>query len=165
MQDPAGGSLRRNLNSFEVLLLTLSCLSPVVSIFGIGGDVLHQVGTGAAALFAIGIAAAVVWAAMYAELGSAYPYAGADYVGVGSILGGWAGVATLALWAATVGPSAAFTAKSLAPYLLELAPQLPAGPIPFVTLAAAAGIALLGVRTGALVTGVFLAIELAAIAV
>src|ERR1700761_1773689 len=105
MQDPAGGSLRRNLNSFEVLLLTLSCLSPVVSIFGIGGDILHQVGTGAAALFALGIA-------------------GADYVGVGSILGGWAGVATLALWTATVGPSAAFTAKSLAPYLLELAPQL-----------------------------------------
>ncbi len=48
MQDPAGGRLRRNLNSFEVLLLTLSCLSPVVSIFGIGGDILHQVGTGAA---------------------------------------------------------------------------------------------------------------------
>ncbi|HLZ76832.1 APC family permease [Phenylobacterium sp.] len=163
--DPAGGRLRRNLNSFEVLLLTLSCLSPVVSIFGIGGDVLHQVGTGAAALFALGIGAAVVWAAMYAELGSAYPYAGADYVGVGTILGGWAGVVTLGLWAATVGPSLAFTAKSLAPYVIELAPGLPAGPIPFVTLAAAAAIALLGVRTGALVTGAFLAIELAAVAV
>ena len=165
MQDPAGGRLRRNLNSFEVLLLTLSCLSPVVSIFGIGGDVLHQVGTGAAALFVIGIAAAVVWAGIYAELGSAYPYAGADYVGVGTILGGWAGVVTLAIWAATVGPSIAFTAKSLAPYVLELAPGLPANPIPFVALAAAGAIALLGVRTGALVTGAFLAIELAAVAV
>jgi amino acid transporter len=165
MQDPAGGRLRRNLNSFEVLLLTLSCLSPVVSIFGIGGDVLHQVGTGAAALFALGIGAAVIWAGMYAELGSAYPSAGADYVGVGSILGGWAGAVTLAIWAATVGPSLAFTAKSLAPYVTELAPNLPGGPIPFVTLAAAAAIALLGVRTGALITGVFLAIELAAVAV
>jgi amino acid transporter len=28
-----------------------------------------------------------VWAAVYAELGSAYPYAGGDYVGIGSILG------------------------------------------------------------------------------
>ena len=164
-QDPAGGRLRRNLNSFEVLLLTLSCLSPVVSIFGIGGDILHQVGTGAAGLFALGIAAAAVWAAMYAELGSAYPYAGADYVGVGRVLGGWAGVVTLAIWAATVGPSSAFTAKSLTPYILELAPNLPSGPIPFVALAAAGAIALLGVRTGALVTGVFLAIELAAVAV
>ncbi|MGZ3376453.1 MAG: APC family permease [Phenylobacterium sp.] len=165
MQDPAGGRLRRNLNSFEVLLLTLSCLSPVVSIFGIGGDVLHQVGTGAAALFGLGIVAAVVWAAMYAELGSAYPYAGADYVGVGSILGGWGGVVTLVLWAVTAGPSAAFTARSLVPYLSEILPGLPSGPIPFVALAAAAGIALLGVRTGALVTGAFLAIELAAVAV
>ncbi|WP_293369041.1 APC family permease [Phenylobacterium sp.] len=165
MEEPAGGRLRRNLNSFEVLLLTLSCLSPVVSIFGIGGDVLHQVGTGAAGLFGLGIAAAVVWAVIYAELGSAYPYAGADYVGVGSILGGWAGVVTLAMWAATVGPSLAFTAKSLAPYVTELAPGLPAGPIPFVTLAIAAAIALLGVRTGALVTGAFLAVELAAVAV
>ena len=165
MQAPTAGRLRRNLGSFEVLLLTLSCLSPVVSIFGIGGDVLHQVGTGAAGLFALGIGAAVLWAVLYAELGSAYPYAGADYVGVGSILGGWAGVVTLAIWAATVGPSLAFVAKSLAPYITELAPGLPAGPIPFVALAAAAAIALMGVRTGALVTGAFLAIELAAVAV
>ena len=100
-----------------------------------------------------------------AELGPAYPYAGADYVGVGSILGGWAGVVTLAMWAATVGPSLAFTAKSLTPYVTELAPGLPAGPIPFVTLAAAAALALLGVRTGALVTGAFLAVELAVVAV
>ncbi len=164
MDQPTGGKLRRNLNAFEVLLLTLSCLSPVVSIFGIGGDVLHQVGTGAAALFAIGIGAAVVWAAMYAELGSAYPFAGADYVGVGRILGGWAGMVTLAIWAATTGPSIAFTARSLVPYISELAPGLPAGPIPFVTIAAAAAIALLGVRTGALVTGAFLALELAAVA-
>jgi len=163
MEKPAGAHLRRNLNAFEVLLLTLSCLSPVVSIFGIGGDVLHQVGTGAAGLFALGIAAGVIWSVMYAELGSAYPYAGADYVGVGSVLGGWAGVVTLAIWAATAPPAMAFTAQSLTPYVLQLAPSLPAGPLPFVAIAAAAAIALLGVRTGALVTGAFLALELAAV--
>lgn len=165
MEKPAGAHLRRNLNSFEVLLLTLSCLSPVVSIFGIGGDVLHQVGTGAAGLFGLGIAAGVIWSVMYAELGSAYPYAGADYVGVGSVLGGWAGVVTLAIWAATAPPAMAFTAQSLTPYVLQLAPNLPAGPLPFVAMAAAAAIALLGVRTGALVTGAFLALELAAVVV
>jgi amino acid transporter len=165
MRESGGGGLRRNLNSFEVLLLTLSCLSPVVSIFGIGGDVLHQVGTGAAGLFVLGIAGAVVFAAIYAELGSAYPYAGADYVGVGSILGGWAGVVTLAIWAATAGPSIAFVAKSLDAYVAQLAPGLPEGVAPFVAIAGAAAIALTGVRTGAIVTGVFLAIELAAVAV
>jgi amino acid transporter len=34
---------------------------------------------------------------VYAELGSAFPYAGGDYVGVGTILGGWAGAVTLAI--------------------------------------------------------------------
>ena len=32
------GRLRRELSSFAVLLLTLSSLSPVVSVFGVGGD-------------------------------------------------------------------------------------------------------------------------------
>src|SRR5947199_310885 len=83
-------------------------------------DRLREVGTGAAGLFGLGIGAAVIWAVVYAELGSAYPYAGADYVGVGSILGGWAGVVTLAIWSATAGPALAFVAKSLAPYVTEL---------------------------------------------
>lgn len=30
--------LHRKLNSFGVLLLTLSCLSPVFSIYGVGSD-------------------------------------------------------------------------------------------------------------------------------
>ena len=95
------GQLHRQLTSFGALLLTLSCLSPVFSVYGIGGDVLQHAGTGAAALFLIGIAAAVVWAVIYAELGSAYPYAGGDYVAVGTILGPWAGFASLTIWVAT----------------------------------------------------------------
>ena len=91
------GRLRRELSSFAVLLLTLSSLSPVVSVFGVGGDVLHQAGTGAASLFGLAILASLVWAVVYAELGSAYPYAGGDYVGVGRVLGGWAGMVTVAL--------------------------------------------------------------------
>ena len=79
--------LHRKLASFGVLLLTLSCLSPVLSIYGVGSDVLLRAGTGAAGMFICGIGVAVVWAVVYAELGSAYPYAGGDYVGVGSILG------------------------------------------------------------------------------
>ncbi len=157
------GGLRRELSSFGVLLLTLSCLSPVLSIFGVGGDVIQHAGTGAAGLFLLGIVAAIVWAVVYAELGSAYPYAGGDYVGVGSILGGWAGVVTLAIWAVTAGPSMAFTAEILATYVADLAPGLPGGAVALSALAAAVAIALLAVRTGALVTGLFLAVEMAAV--
>jgi hypothetical protein len=72
------GHLRRELSSFGVIILTLSCISPVFSIFGVGADILQHAGTGAAGLFLFGIGAAVVWAVVYAELGSAYPYAGGD---------------------------------------------------------------------------------------
>ena len=133
----AEGRLKRELSSFAVLLLTLSSLSPVVSVFGVGGDVLHQAGAGAAMLFGLAILAALVWSVVYAELGSAYPYAGGDYVGVGSVLGGWAGVVTLALWAVTAGPSIAFVAETMVPYVAQLAPRLPAPLVTFGGLAAA----------------------------
>jgi len=157
------GRLRRELSSFAVLLLTLSSLSPVVSVFGIGGDVLHQAGAGAALLFGIGILAALVWSVVYAELGSAYPYSGGDYVGVGRVLGGWAGVVTLALWACTIGPSIAFADETLAPYVAQFAPWIPAPVVTFGALAGALGVALLSVRRGAWITGLFLAVEAVAV--
>ena len=157
------GRLRRELSSFAVLLLTLSSLSPVVSVFGVGGDVLHQAGAGAALLFGSAILAAVVWSVVYAELGSAYPYSGGDYVGVGRVLGGWAGVVTLALWACTTGPSIAFAAETLAPYVAQFAPWIPAPVVIFGGLAGALGVALLSVRRGAWITGLFLAVEAVAV--
>ena len=105
---------------------------------------LRHAGTGATGLFLLGIGAAVIWAVVYAELGSAYPYAGGDYVGVGSILGAWAGVVTLAIWTAIAGPSIAFEAKIVATYVGELAPDLPAAAITFGALGAALVIALPG---------------------
>ena len=158
----ASNQLHRKLSSFGVLLLTLSCLSPVYSIYGIGSDIVLHVGTGAAGLFICGIGAAVVWAVVYAELASAYPYAGGDYVGVGAILGPWAGFASLTVWTVTAGPANAFLAKTIAIYVNEL---LPASPllVTFGALGAATAVALLAVRTSAFVTGVFLGIEMLAV--
>ena len=159
------GRLRRELSSAAVLLLTLSSLSPVVSVFGVGGDVLHQAGAAAAALFGLGIVAAFVWAMVYAELGSSYPYAGGDYVGVGRILGTWAGVVTLAIWAVTTGPSIAFGAETMSVYVRQLVPQLPAQAVTFGGMAGALAVALMSVRRGALVTGLFLAVESIAVVI
>ena len=69
-------NLRRELSSFEVCLLTLSNASPLFNIYIVGGDVLRQVGTASVGAFLIGLAASVVWVIVYAELASAYPYAG-----------------------------------------------------------------------------------------
>jgi amino acid transporter len=163
--DHAGNRLHRKLSSFGVLLLTLSCLSPVFSIYGVGSDVLLHAGTGAAGMFVCGIGVALVWAVVYAELGSAYPYSGGDYVGVGSILGPWAGIASLTVWAVTQGPIIAFLAKTIAIYVSDLSPAAPPTIVTFAVLAAATAIALLAVRTSALVTGIFLGVEMLAVAV
>jgi amino acid transporter len=157
--------LHRKLSSFGVLLLTLSCLSPVFSIYGVGSDVLLHAGTGAAGTFMCGIVVAIVWAVVYAELGSAYPYAGGDYVGVGSILGPWAGFASLTVWAVTLGPAAAFLAKTIATYVGDLLPSASPILVTFAALGAAVAVALLAVRTSAFVTGIFLAIEMLAVLV
>jgi amino acid transporter len=157
------GRLHRRLGSVGLTLLALSCLSPVLSIYGVGSDVLQHVGTGAASLFILGISAALVWSVVYAELGSAYPYAGGDYVGVGTILGGWAGVVTLAIVAVTAGPSSAFEAKIISTYVADLAPNAPPALITFAAMGAAVAIGLLAVRWGALVTGLFLAVEMLAV--
>ena len=44
----ASSRLHRKLSTFAALLLTLSCLSPVFSVYGPGSDVLQHAGTGAA---------------------------------------------------------------------------------------------------------------------
>jgi amino acid transporter len=155
--------LHRKLSAFDTLLLTLSCLSPVFSVYGPGSDVLQRTGTGAATLFLIGVGVAAIWGVVYAELGSAYPYAGGDYVGVGSILGPAAGFVCLALWALTVLPISAFLAQMVAVYIAEIVPVAHPLGVTLIAMILAAGAALLAVRTGAILTGVFLALELLAV--
>jgi len=163
--DAQAGKLHRRLGPVAVLLLALSSLSPVVSIFGIGGHVLHQAGTGAGPLFLIGICGAGIWAMNYAELGSAFPYAGGDYVGVGRILGGWAAAVTAALWLAILGPWIAYSVQTLTVYAAQLAPNLPPALFTFGGLAAAMGIALMSVRSSVVLTSLFLALEMAAVVI
>lgn len=155
--------LRRQLSGFGVLLLALSSLSPVLSAYGIGSDVLLHAGSGAAILFLLAIGVALVFGMVYAELGSAYPHAGGEYVGVGTILGGWAGVSSMAIWAATSGPNIAFAAKVFADYAGPLVPGMPAWILVYGSVAAATVVALLAVRASAWITGLFLAVEMAAV--
>ena len=157
--------LRRSLSTFGVLMLTLSCLSPAFSIYGIGADILQHAGSAAAALFMVAMVAAVIWAVVYAELGSAYPYAGGDYIGVAAILGPCAGFVSLAIWAVISGPSVAFEAQVTATYVQDLIPGVSHMAITMAALAATTMIALLAVRSSALVTGMFLAVEMLVVVV
>lgn len=152
--------LRRSLSTFGVLMLTLSCLSPAFSIYGVGADVLQHAGGAAAGLFMVAMVAAVIWAVVYAELGSAFPYAGGDYVGIAAILGPCIGFVALVIWVVISGPAAAFEAEVVATYVQDLIPDVSHAVITVVGLAAALLIALMAVRASALVTGLFLAVEM-----
>ncbi len=159
----ATGKLHRQLGTWGCLFLAMSGLSPALSVFGIGSDVLQQTGSAAAPLFILSLGVAMIWGTVYAELGSAYPYAGGDYVGVGAILGPWAGAVTLAIWATTLGPLIAFEAQTFSIYVTYVFADASTGLFTGIALAGAVSIALLTVRAGAGITGAFLLVELLAI--
>ena len=166
MQDDvsAPSPFLKSLGPLGIMLLTLSALSPVASVYISGNDILHIAGTGAALAFIVGGLIAAALAVLYAELGAAFPGAGGVYPTIAGALGpGWA--FPMLILAALLSPaSVAFTAVGLADYVQVLVPSAPFLPIAFGSIALATIIAIANIRTGAWVTGVFLAIELVALA-
>ena len=167
MQDPEGAppTLKRVLSPLGVLLLAFSALSPAFSVY-IGGDaVLHLAGTGAAVAFLLGGVAAALLGLLYAEVGAAFPGAGGVYPSLAALLGPLLAFPYIVLLAPIVFAQTAFAALGMADYIRVLAPGLPLIPLALAGMAAATGIAVLNIRFGALVTGVFLGIEAIALTI
>ncbi len=157
-------SLERSLGPFAVALLTLSVLSPAASVFVTGADIVHQAGTGAALAFLAGGVLTLVFTFAQAELGATFPFAGGDYAMVGQVLGPRAGFVQFGLDLLSTPVFIALTASGIALYLGGVAPGLPPIPTAIAALVLATAGAVVNIRTGAVVTGVFLAIELGALA-
>ena len=167
MQDPEGAppTLKRVLTPLGVLLLAFSALSPAFSVY-IGGDaVLHLAGTGAAVAFLLGGVAAAILGLLYAEVGAAFPGAGGVYPSLAALLGPLMAFPYIVLLAPIVFAQTAFAALGMADYIRVLAPGLPLMPLAFAGMVAATSIAVLNIRFGAIVTGVFLAIEATALTI
>jgi len=79
---------------------------------------------------------------------------------VGTILGPWAGFSTLTVWMVTGIPLTALAAKFNAIYLAQVFPGLPLAATTYGVLLASILLALPKVRTSAVITGIFLAIEM-----
>ena len=147
------------------LLITLSGLSPSIGVFVVGSDVIHQAGTAAFICFIAAALLGVAIANVYAELASAFPETGGEYTIVGQVLGpGW-GFAMLGLNLLTFSIAPAMTALGVVTYLQALAPGLPPVPTALILVALCMGVSVLNVRVNALVTGLFLAVELGSLAV
>jgi hypothetical protein len=153
----------KTLGPMGVVLLTFSALSPALSVFVGGSGLLHMAGTGAAIAFIGGGLIAAVTALLYAEMGAAFPRAGGLYPTVAGALGPGFAFPLLILATLTAPAVLAFFALGFAEYAHFLVPDLPQLPLALAGIALTAAIALLRIRIGALITGIFLAVEMAAI--
>ncbi len=162
---PLPQPLVRSLGTIAVLFLTLSATTPASSVFVIAPGMLQEAGTGA--LWAVLIAGVicVATAYVYAELSSAWPVVGGEYVMVAQTLGPQAGFVMLGINLVNnllFPPVAALGVSAL---LSTVIPDLPAVPTAIAVLAASTGVALLNIRVNAWITGLFLLVELFALVV
>ncbi len=163
--------LHRGLGVLGNIAITLSAVTPASSVFIIVPFIINTAGTGAflAMLFAaiVGVFMAFCWG----ELSAAFPIAGGDYALVWhAFKGPWAKIgnalsfATFALMLNSVAFIPAVIALGTATYLTNLV-TIDTGIAGAVVCLLAAAVAILRIRTNALITGIFLVIELLALAV
>ena len=156
-------ALQKGLKVLGTLLITLSAVTPASSVFIIVPGVLALAGSGALWSFIIAAVVGVFMAFVYAELSSAYPLTGGEYAIIGRTLGRMPGFMILGLILVTQILIIAVIALGIGTYLGVLIPGLN-GPIAAaVAVLLSAGIAILNIKFNAVVTGIFLAIEMLAL--
>jgi amino acid transporter len=102
---------------------------------------------------------------VYAELGSAFPLSGGEYAIVARVVGPFAGFVVMGVFTVLQMLVPAVLALGVSTYLGTVYRNLPVVPTKMVTIALGTAISILTVRVNAVVTGVFLAIEVLALLV
>jgi amino acid transporter len=153
----------RSLSGLGVIILTLSVLSPGVSVLVSGGSILQQAGTGTIIAFLLGSLVCYCQTSMIAELGAAYPTAGYDYAAIGHAIGDWAGATTYIAAIASFPLFLNTSAVGIALYLQPFGLPLSADAITFVTVAVITVLSLLNIRANEYITGIFMLIEMGAL--
>ncbi len=164
-EDNGAPPFRRSMHRLGTLLITLSGITPAASVFIMGSDVIRQAGTGAVICFAAAAVLGLTTAYVYAELSSAFPLTGGEYSMIGHALGPSYGFMALGLNIFGGALGQAVTALGLAEYLGVVVANLPPLPVALVATAIVTVISILNVRVNAVITGVFLLVELAALGV
>ncbi|PTQ12418.1 amino acid transporter [Sphingomonas oleivorans] len=157
--------LPRCLGFFGILFLTLSVATPASSLFVIVPGMLQVAGTGALwALLLAGIVC-VATAFIYAELSSAWPVAGGEYVMVAQTLGPLAGFVMLGINVFNNLLFPPVAALGVSAILATVLPGLPQVPVAVAVMLLSTVIGLLNIRINALITGIFLGLEVLALAI
>ena len=159
-----GGELSRSLGVGGNVLITLSSISPASSVFILGGSALARYGTGVFWAFLIAGVVSILIAFCYAELASAYPVAGGDYSLVSRALGPAFGVATFFISLVSLPLIVAVFAPRRRRLPRRRDPRAVAAATALVVVVLTTVTACFDIRTNAWLTGVFLVVEMAALA-
>lgn len=165
MTPAAPRPLVRSVGVMGILFLTLSVATPASSVFVIVPAMFQVAGTGAVWAMAIAGVVCVATAFIYAELSSAWPVAGGEYVAVAHTLGPMAGFVMLGVNVFNNLLFPPLLGLGIADVLRLVLPGLPQVPTALGIVAASTLVALFNIRINALVTGVFLLIEMVALVV
>ena len=149
----------RSLSGLGVIILTLSVLSPGVSVLVSGGAIMTEAGTGTVLAFVLGSLVCYCQTSMAAELGAAYPTAGYDYAAIGHAIGDWAGATTYIASIAAIPLFLSTSAVGIAIYLQPFGIDLSANTITFIVVAVITLLSLLNIRANEGITGIFMLIE------
>lgn len=156
-------ALDRGLSMMGTLFIVLSAVTPASSVFIIVPGVIALAGTGSFLSFVVAAVIGLCMAFVYAELSSAYPMAGGEYTMIGRTLGKTAGFITMVLVFVSIILIVAVVAFGVGGYLGVLIPGLNPLTVSIVTIAIATVIAIMNIKVNALVTGIFLGVELVAL--
>jgi amino acid transporter len=156
--------LKRSMRVVGALLLTLSAITPASSVFVIVPGVVAQAGTGAFLSMAAAALLAIPIAFVYAELSSAFPIAGGEYSMIGRAVGPGAGFAALGVTVTGNMFATAVLGLGASDYIGIIVPGLNPIGVAIALIALATLLGILHIRTNAWVTGVFLLLELIALA-
>ena len=163
---PTGGrSLKRNIGLSGALLLTLSAITPASSVFVILPGALKLAGSGSLLSMLAAAGVGMCMAFVYAELSSAFPHTGGEYVFVAHTLGGLPGFMFLGLTVVGAVLSPAVLALGAGQYLSVVVPSVEPMAAAIVIIIGATLLGLLNIKSNAWLTGAFLAVELAALVV
>lgn len=157
--------LSRSLKLRENVFITLSAVTPASSVFIIVPSVVQGVGGASAVAFVIAALVGIVVAACYAELSSAFPITGGEYAFVARTVGKSTGFALYLLNMVSGVLILGVIASGVGEYLGVVWGALSGRWVGVVVILVTGLIALLGIRTNAWVTGIFLVIEMLALVV
>ena len=157
--------LERGLTTRGSVILTLSDITPAGSLLIVGIAVVALAGTGSVIAYLAGAGLAIMVALCMAELGATFPIAGGVYAIVARVLGTWASFLTLLSYVVQAIFLPASIALGVGTYLNALDASIPVNLTSAVAMIVVTALALLRIHVNAVMTGLFLLLEMIVIVV